>query len=296
MGAIIFLGIFALVLVIGIATAMVGRGDTRIGGILAAVVAAILFGITFVANSVTNVEARTVGIVTEFGKATGTVSPGFNWVAPWASVTDFPTSNQVLDLDTTDEDPGSGHNVAVKFKGGGEGWVNVNITWQVQTDDKAVQLWNNWKDFELVKKNVVNPRGQGIVAEVFGRYAPEDATDGQRLPDFNKEVMDSLNKTLASSGIVVENVAIKKVDTSGPIQERINNQVKALADQNTSRIKQDTAKIDAETNKIAQQQLTPEVLANKCLDIVNAWDFAKNGPLPAAGICGGSIPLVKAVG
>jgi regulator of protease activity HflC (stomatin/prohibitin superfamily) len=300
MGTIVTLGILGLIALIFIALAITNKGrfyDSDVskraafGGIGAGFTVITL--IVFVLCSMTNTSARTVGIVTEFGKATGTVSPGLNWVAPWADVTEFPTSNQTLDLDATDNtDEHKANPVVIKFLGGGEGDVNVNITWQVQNDDKAVQLWNNWKDFELVKANVVNPRGQSAVAEVFGALKPEEATDGAKIPQFNKGVQDKLNAMLASSGITVESVAIKRINVSPAIQDRINKQVEALADQQTATTKQGTAKIEAETNNISKQQLDPNVLAKMCYDVTNNWNVAKNGPLPANWSCtGGSLPM-----
>lgn len=303
MGTIITLAILGLIAIAGIALALVSKGNFEdsygdgiskkavFGGVGG--VALVAFLLVFAFSSFTNTSARTVGIVTEFGKATGTVSPGFNTVAPWAEVTEFPTSNQTLDLDATDNtEEHKANPVVIKFLGGGEGDVNVNITWQVQNDDKAVQLWNNWKDFELVKSNVVNPRGQSAVAEVFGALKPEEATDGAKIPQYNKAVQDKLNAMLASSGITVENVSIKRINVSAAIQERINKQVEALADQQTATTKQGTAKIEAETNNISKQQLDPNVLAKMCYDVTNNWNVAKNGPLPANWSCaGGTLPM-----
>lgn len=310
MGTIIFLGILAVFALGGLAFTLTNKGHWKdyrgkelaskravFGGITA--LFTFIFLLVFVLSSVSYPGQRTVGIVTEFGKPVATIQPGFNWTSPWAEVTEFPTSNQTLDLDATDNtDEHKANPVVVKFNGGGEGDVNVNITWQVQNDDKALDLWRNWKDFELVKSNVVNPRGQSAVAEVFGALKPEDATNGQRIPEFNKSIQEKLNTALASSGITVENVAIKRINVSQAIQDRINKQVEDQADLNRSRIKQDTAKVDAETNRIAQQNLTTEVMRNKCLDVSNNWNVAKNGPLPANWNCNEvpGLPLTKSVG
>lgn len=253
-----------------------------------------VFAIIWVSNAYVNVPARTVDIQTSFGKAVGTLSPGLNLIAPWSEATEFPTTNQTLDLDATDNtDASKAAPVGVKFAGGGAGAINVNMNYQVQTDNAAVKLWENWKDFELVKQKVVNQKAQQTVAEVFGKYTPEEAVKGENIPKLADAIKESLNSKLAVDGIRVEDVNIKKIDLDGPIQDRINKQVEDQADNNRAVIKQQTAKTDAETNRIAQQNLTDPVLKNKCLDITNNWNVAKNGPMPANWQCGGagSLPL-----
>ena len=312
MGTIVVLSIFGLAFIVLAVVAFSNRNKVtdnsseffdrgvskaKIWSVVAAV-PLVVFILIFLFSSMNYTTARTVGIVTEFGKATGTIQPGLNWTAPWADVTEFPTSNQVLDLDATNDGP----NVTVKFKGanggGGSGFVNVNITWQVKNDNEAVKLWQNWKEFEAVKDNVVNPRGQAAVVEVFGRYTPEEAIDGNKLQQFNDEVKQSLSTALDSSGISVENVAIKRVDLSPEIQDRINKQVQAQADVQKAQIEQQRAQIDNQTNQLRQQSLTPEALIRTCMDVTNAWNVAQNGPLPASWNCfsGTTLPLSKAVG
>jgi regulator of protease activity HflC (stomatin/prohibitin superfamily) len=258
----------------------------------------VVFGLTFAVswllNSYVNVPARTVDIQQSFGKAVGTLTPGLNWITPWSEVTEFPTLNQPLDLDATDNtDSSKASPVGVKFLGGGAGAVNVNMNWQIKTDNDAIKLWENWKSFDLVRDKVVNQKAQSTVAEVFGKYTPEDAVKGENIPKLATAIKESLNTKLVVDGIMIEDVNLKKIDLDGPIQDRINKQVEDQADNNRAVIKQQTAKTDAETNRIAQQNLTDPVLKNKCLDITNNWSVAKNGPMPANWQCGvaGGLPL-----
>lgn len=253
-----------------------------------------IFGLIWLLNSYVNVPARTVAIQLSFGKAVDTLSPGLNWIRPWSDTVEFPTTNQTLDLDATDNtDASKAAPVGVKFLGGGAGAVNLNMNYQVQSDAAAVKLWENWKEFDLVKEKVVNQKAQSTVAEIVGRYTPEDAVKGENIPKLNAAIKESLNAKLVPDGIIVETVNLKKVDLDGPIQDRINKQVEDQADQNRAVIKQQTARTDAETNRIAQEHLSPEIAQNKCLDITNNWNAGKNGPLPANWSCtgGAALPL-----
>lgn len=290
MGYTIFLGILGLIALAIIAGSRMapktaGYDDFPVRKVLLGVGIgfSVLFAGFLIGGSMENVNARTVGIVTEFGKATGTLSPGLNWVAPWAEVTEFSTGNQSLDLDATD---GNGGNVAVKFAGGGAGAANVNINWQVQDDNKATKLWENWKEFDIVADKVVNKQAQSVVYQVVGHYAPEDAVKSDNVAKINQEIKDQLNSVLAASGIRVENVAVMRIDLSPELQDRVNKQNQAVTDQQTAKTQQETAKIEAGTNEIKQRQLTPLTLMDKCLDIVNKWSVQNNGQMPAAGVCG----------
>src|ERR1044072_970353 len=138
MAAVIFIGIFVLLALGALiaakflpATLTEERGYNRretvvarprLYALLSAFVLALIAGVIWFSNSAFNVEARTVGVVTEFGKAVDTVEPGFHFLPPWAEVTEFPTSNQNLDLDGSDGDD-QGTPVPVKFDGGGTGSV-----------------------------------------------------------------------------------------------------------------------------------------------------------------------------
>src|SRR4051812_25553470 len=115
MGIIVFLSILGLVFLIAmIAGFSVRDSDDKAMGFGVAAVAFIVFWIVWIFSSVFNVEARTVGIITEFGKAVDTAGPGINWASPWSEVTHFSTGNQTLDFDGTD---GSGGPVGFKLAG-----------------------------------------------------------------------------------------------------------------------------------------------------------------------------------
>jgi regulator of protease activity HflC (stomatin/prohibitin superfamily) len=292
MGYTIFLGILGLialaVLVSGFMTKpdLNRRGvDTSLRKILLGVGAG--FAVAFVGfllgGSLQNVSARTVGIETEFGKATDTLSPGLNWIAPWADVTEFPTFKQPIDLDETD---GNGSNVSVKFAGGGSGAANVNINWIVRNDDEAIKLWQQWKEFDAVTDKLVNKQARSVVYQVIGRYTPEEAVKGDNVVKIQQAIKDQLNQVLNANGIDVVDTALMRIDLSPELQDRVNKQNNAITDQQTAKTQQETAKIEAGTNEIKQKQLTPLTLMDKCLDIVNKWSVQNNGQMPAAGVCG----------
>jgi regulator of protease activity HflC (stomatin/prohibitin superfamily) len=302
MVAIVFISLFALLTLVAIAVTVVAKNKDRyevnpkaVAGGLAAVFL-VLTLIVWLSNSMFSVEARTVGIVTEFGRATGTVNPGFNFLPPWADVTEFPTSNQNLDLDGQDGDQ-EGHAIKIKFDGGGTGYVNVNVNWKVKGNNEAIKLWNAWKDFDKVKDQVVTKRVQAHAYEVAGRYLPEDAVKSQNADKIARDIKTGLNEELNDQGIEIVDVNITGIDVDPDTQARINQQAQARSDVEKSKTEQQKAIIDNQTRQQTQASLTPEALVAKCLDMVNKWDVRKNGNLPAGFTCfsGANLPLMVGV-
>lgn len=246
-------------------------------------------------------SARTVGVVTEFGRPTGTVTPGFNWVAPWAVVTEFPVSTQVLDLDGVGEAESGGNNLQaaaqMKFDGGGVGYVNLNVNWNVDGTDKAIQLWQKWREFEPVNDRVVKPRVQAVVSRVVGDYLPEDAVKSENYDTIESQMEDQLKSQLDDQGINVSDVQLKRIDVDSTTQGRINKQAAARANVDIAKANQDRARIDNETANLKAQSksLTWGALYDKCLDIMDAWSVKGNGALPAGWSCGDIRELALAV-
>lgn len=290
--AIVFLVLFGLIILGGIATTLAGSGDAKAGGIVAIVIGALLFGLAWITSSVFYVEAREVGIVAEFGKATSTANTGLNWDTPWSEVTKFSTANQPLDFDGDEK---------ISFKltnkdgsSDGEAWVNLNLSWQVMDDDKAIKLWEDRKEFERVKNEVVLINARSGIVGTMGAYTPEEVNNSSNIGKFNEAVTKRLNEILNPKGIKIEDVAVTKIDLSDKIKDRLEKKNADKVEQERAVIQQQTAITEAETNRIKQGNLNELVIANNCLEITNSWDVNKNGPLPAGWTCAGDRPTVVA--
>lgn len=287
--AIVFLVIFALLALAGLAASFSSDPEAKSFGFGALALGVILLGGTLVISSSFYVEARTVAIITEFGKSAGTAGPGLNWAAPWKEVTDFPTSSQVLDYDNTD---GSGTPVSIKFKGGTTGTVHSNQNWSVMSDDKATKLWENWREFDKVTANVVDPTMRSVTARVLGNYTPTDAVKGENMVKIDAEILKSANEELDDYGIKVEKILTKRVDPDPEAQAQINLQNALDAKLKATVTEGEIATKQAENNAKLERSLTPEILSQNCLDILKNWDQARQGPFPAWNPCVGSLPQV----
>lgn len=287
--AIVFLVIFALLALAGLAASFSSDSEARSFGFGALALGVILLGGTLVISSSFYVEARTVAIITEFGKSAGTAGPGLNWAAPWKEVTDFPTSSQVLDYDNTD---GSGTPVSIKFKGGTTGTVHSNQNWSVMSDDKATKLWENWREFDKVTTNVVDPTMRSVTARVLGNYTPTDAVKGENMVKIDAEILKAANDELDDYGIKVEKILTKRVDPDPEAQAQINLQNALDAKLKATVTEGEIATKQAENNAKLERSLTPEILSQNCLDILKNWDQARQGPFPAWNPCVGNLPQI----
>lgn len=238
-----------------------------------AVIPLAILGIITAFMSATTVDARAVGIQTSFGRYQDTLSNGLHWTAPWSSVEQFSTQIQPLNLD-----------VPVSFDGGGSGTANVTVRWSIDADG-AEELWKDWKTFDRVRDNLVTSEAREQVGAVFSEYTPVDAIDGGNRANMQGDVVSLLTSRLGDRGIDVDSVSITGVKLGDRAQNSLDRIVEATANTQRATEEQARAVIEAETARIRQQSQTPEALQRYCLEVVNAWDVSKNGPLPATFDC-----------
>lgn len=285
MGVIVFLAILGIIFLISLVSGLAARNsDAKLTAFGIAGAAFVFFGLTWLFSSVFYVEARTVGIVSSFGKPNDKPADvGLNISTPWSEVTHFSTGNQPMDFDGDQK---------IGFKltnadgsADGEAWINFNGSWQIAGDDKAVELWKDRKEFDRVKNEVVLPIAQSATVGVMGKYSADDANNSANVAKFNVELMTEINKALNPKGIRVESIAVRSVDLSDKVKERLERKNADKVETERAVIQQGTAKIEADTNKILQENLTPLVIQAKCIELTNKWNDDNNGQLPAAWNC-----------
>jgi regulator of protease activity HflC (stomatin/prohibitin superfamily) len=253
-----------------------GRGLTA----ALALIPLLLLGIVTVFASATTVGAKSVAIETSFGKYRATLSSGLNWTAPWASVEQFSTQLQTNKLQPN----GDAGPVQVAFKGASSGAADITVRWAI-TDQGAEALWRNFQTFDHVRDNLVESEVRNSVRDVFSNYAPQDAIDGQNLTAIDASVKSSLSSLLTSRGIRVDSVNVTNIDLGTQAQASINRIVAANANTQTAEANLNTAKVEAQTAAIQAKSQTADTLLRHCLDVVEGWDAAKSGPLPATFNC-----------
>ena len=125
----------------------------------------------------------------------------------------------------------------------------------------------------------------------MGRYNAQKANDSANVPEFNKVLLEEVNKKMNPLGIKVEGVAVTRVDLSDAVKAKLEQKNSDKIQNDRAKIQQQTAVTEAETNRIKQQQLSELVIMNNCLELTNNWNVAKNGPLPAGWNCMAGTPF-----
>lgn len=275
--------VVGVLLFLAVGAALAGAGasyssDKR-GFFLASAVSVVLAILATILFSATVVGARSVGVETAFGKYRGTLTSGLNWTAPWASVEQFSTRVQFLDIDGDNAAP-------ITFDGGGGGAVEATPRWRIDESGAEV-LWQKYKTFDNVRDQLVLPSVKEALRVEFGKYPPNEARDGKNLRQITENVLDDLNAQLKDDGVVFDSLSIKNIKLDAKAQESLDKIVTANNDIQRAEAERTRAKIDAETARIrnAEGVLEPGALARYCLEIMNAWDVNKNGPLPATFNC-----------
>lgn len=289
MGYIIFASIFLLVTLIcfiasWFATNGERRGDIPTKSILrgVAVGTLLLVGIVTVAAAATTVSPRSVGIQTAFGKYQSTLQPGLQWTAPWSSVEEFSTQVQFLELKNE-------QSVAVNYTGGGKGNVDAVVRWRID-EKNAEALWRKYRTFENVRDQLVFSSAKDSVRVIVGAYKPNDARAGENLRPITDKVQRDLAATLTNDGVKVDSLSTTGVFLDQQTQQSLEKVIAANNDVERAKADQERAKIDNATAKLREQSgaLSDGALHRYCLELTNAWDQGKNGPLPATWNCAGS--------
>ncbi|KAA8998832.1 prohibitin family protein [Paenibacillus spiritus] len=260
-----------------------GRRAGRLIGAGAAVLLVLVIG----GNAFTTVQYGHVGLYKTFGKLNDSVlTPGIHFKIPFIQqVIQVNTQVAKTETDTSasskDLQPVSTH-------------VAVNYSVDKET---AFTLMNNiGGNFDTV---IINPAIQEIVKEVTARYPAEDLITRRDL--VAGEISDHLTKRLAKYDLIVNEINIVNFKFSDAFNQSI--EAKQVAQQQALKAENDLKRVqieakqkiaqaqaEAESLKLKKQEVTPELVQLKQLEVqeqaVEKWD----GKLPS--VTGGATPFI----
>ena len=245
-------------------------------GVVIGIVALITIFTTF-----GTVSAGEVGVLTQFGKVIGTLQPGFYTKAPWGI-----QSVNKMDTRVRKDD--------VKAEAGSKDLQTVSTDIVVNyhiSATKAGEIYQSIGNNEAVKTNIVAPAVSEVVkASVALKTAEEVLT---KRTELKADIDAKLSERLTSYNIIVDDVSIVNVDFSKEfnaaieakqVAEQQSQQAKFVADKAVKDAEAivNTAKGQAEAQRLIQLTLTPELLQKIALD---KWDgvlptYMGSGPLP----------------
>lgn len=293
------MGYFSIAIILGlvlVAALVVGRWVRSARW--AAVGAGVLLLAVTAANSFVTLDHREVGIQTALGRYVSTMNTGgVHYKSPWSSVEKFDQTIQTVDLGDVSVSFSDGGGVeGVEEIGGGKGLIDATVRWQMSRDEQGAKLlWERYRTFESVSVSLVERTARDAVINVSNSYPAATAIISQRT--IADQVKEEIEEALDPYGVVVDSVSIPAIDLDQSTQAAVDRLFTTQQDIKRAQNEQKRAEIDAETVRIREQEgaLSPAANQRFCLDIVNSWNVAENGPLPATFNCamtGGGQPSI----
>jgi regulator of protease activity HflC (stomatin/prohibitin superfamily) len=259
--------IFALILLLPITVfAVVARAlsknpASRTRSLRIAVATGALALLVLILGSTTVVSARNVGVVTTFGRPSGTLGNGLHAIAPWQKVTEMDGTIQI------DNHTGE---LATTVRLGNNSTANVDnsVRWRIQPA-AADELFLDYRDFENVRDNLVTRELRAALNEVFGDFDPlsPENSDGANVQALGDDVAEKLRAKVGGQ-IEIINVIVPLVNYDGATQDRINALNVEKANTRVAEQRAKTAEAEARANEILAASVSndPNVLVSKCLD------------------------------
>jgi len=262
------------------------KKPVKLRGLTGLIITVIIVGIIAM-GSFTQVEFGHVGLYKTFGKLNSEVlSPGIHFKIPFIqSVIQVNTQVTKAETDTTasskDLQPVSTH-VAVNY--------SVN-------KESAYNLMNNIGGaFDTI---IINPAVQEIVKEVTARYQAEDLIAKRDV--VAGEISQLLTARLAKYDLIVNEINIVDFKFSDAFNQSI--EAKQVAQQQALKASNDLKRVEieakqkiaqaqaeAESLKLKKQEVTPELIELKQIEVqekaLEKWD----GKLPT--VTGGATPFI----
>jgi regulator of protease activity HflC (stomatin/prohibitin superfamily) len=248
--------------------------------------AAALLGLFFLYTACSMiVELRHYGVVTVFNRETNqNLGSGHHWKAPWEEIAEVDGTVQ------NDEYVKDGA-IEVRLANNATAWVPVKVTWRVAQEGASTVRKDYKSDVNEVRTALVKRNLESALMNVFDTYDPlatiDDSDADTPTSKFDADLKKTLQKQL---GTVVQvdavTVLVPKYDAT--TESSISD---LQAESNRTRIagqKQQTATAEAAANATLDASLTPEVLADKCLNMVSTMIEKNQSNLPAGFSCPGS--------
>lgn len=244
------------------------HGWTRYAAAGVGVIALLVLGFSVF----TIVPTKQVGIPVTFGKPGEPMTNGIHAKAPWTDIVLMDATIQSLDA--------SGDNPTIaKDVDKADVYVHNNVRWAIK-EGSADSLYTDYKNFEGVNDTLIQPALRTAVASVMASYNPL----GEKNPGNDELAEQVKNKLQAAVGdrIMIHSVSITLLDFSEATKNRINALNTERGNTRIAEQKQKTAEAEAAANKTIADSISkdPNVLVNKCLDLIN-----EGKPLPAGFQC-----------
>lgn len=290
--------------IIGVALVFVGdhRKPDKFGDIegvnfrpIGAGIAAVAV-ITVALTCFTIVSTKNIGVVSTFGRPTGTtLSNGLHLKAPWNKVTELDGTVQ------TDEYRGEDC-IYVRIGDGSRACVTLANRWRIvpERGDTIFTDFRSDDPTDSFRKAIVSTQLKAAVQKVMGEYNPiaklqavggsETAADVNFSPDYDAistSIEAEVRARLGGEPLAeVISITVSYVSLSDSTQAKIDDFIAAIGETRVAQQQKETAQARAEANRILSSSVSndPNVLVSRCLDLLA--DMVQQGePVPAGFSC-----------
>jgi regulator of protease activity HflC (stomatin/prohibitin superfamily) len=238
-----------------------------------------------VAASVTQVQAKSVGVQISFGKPVHEFAPGLHWKRPWSRVEKMDGSTQI-------DDHLGEQRTEIRLGNQATGYVQNALRWRIRPEASG-ELYADYRGFDKIGPGLVNQELAAALNYAFADYDPlsqAKAASGDTTTKkiSNDQVADAVKARLVArigDRIDIESVIIPKVDYDDATQQRINQLQQEIGNTRIAQQRELTAEADARANaKIAASvSKDPNVLVSKCFDQQREM-IEKGQPIPVGGL------------
>ena len=224
----------------------------------------LVLGIAFtIMACFTSVPAKSVGVVTSFGKPVRHLGPGVHTKWAWQVVHDMDGAIQI------DDNLGE-HRTEIRLGNQANAYVQNALRWQIKTE-AAERLYSDYREFDHIGPGLVDQELAKALNSAFANYDPLHAAQGQgqTLDQISDQVEANLKASIGDR-ITIDAVIIPKVDFDEATQARINQYQQEIGNTKIAQQRVQTAEQERLANaKLAQQvSKDPNVLVAKCIDAV----------------------------
>lgn len=234
-----------------------------IGGIALAVIMFIFMGF----SSLTHAGSREIAIITSFDKFERVQGPGWEFQKPWTSAEKFSSRIQTNQF----------KRIKVKLASETEGapsataWVTGKLRWHIDKDTssaRAKDLWEKYKSFDSVQRDLVNSETATSVGEALGNYQPVPAQDGKNRRKIGTDIITKLKAALADDGIVIDSASVTDIDLDDEVDKRLRDAIAAQGKLATDKVELDRAEVARLIRVKRQQNVTSKSSTDDCLDLI----------------------------
>jgi regulator of protease activity HflC (stomatin/prohibitin superfamily) len=227
----------------------------------------VLTSIILVFMSVASVGATQVGVPITLGKPGSSLTPGPHLVLPWTSVKTLDVKTQAVVMDDD-------ANVRTITSDRIQVPVDVTLFISVNKEKAPTLLLTVGEDY--VEKIVV-PVARGEIYDQGAKFSSENIQAERDA--YEQAVFENLKPVLATRGVNLEKVELRKIQIPDEILNNAQAKVTAEEKQKRAKIDAETAQIEAEGKAKANAIVSGSISKNPAIICNNFVDGLRNGSI-----------------